>query len=47
MCKAAGQAITTEALTKHRKMPGQQTKSKKLDVRSTPTKKGAEQISKI
>ena len=47
MCKTAGQAIT-EALTKHRKMPGQQTKSKRLDARSTPTyKKGAEQISKI
>ena len=27
-------------------MPGQKKESKKLDARSTPTKKGAEQISK-
>ena len=31
MCKTTGQAIT-EALTKHRKMPGQKTESKRLNA---------------
>ena len=46
MCKAADQAIT-ETLTENRKMPGQITESKRLEARSTPTKNGAEQISKV
>ena len=45
MCKATGQAIT-EALTKHRKMPGRKTESKRLDARNTPTKKAQSKYQK-
>ena len=45
MCKATGQAIT-EALAKHRKNACAKNGSKRLDARSTPTKKAQSKYKK-